>query len=64
MFFALVIQHANRTRHIILSSVASPALHNIFLHYFIKGTIFWKKTVENKTRVLIFSTPLSETWSF
>ena len=37
-------------------------LHNIFTHYLINGTIFEKKINECKTRVLILSTILSETF--
>jgi hypothetical protein len=39
---SLVIQHANRMRRIILSSVACR-VHHIFPHYLINGTIFGKK---------------------
>jgi hypothetical protein len=50
---ALGIQHAMRTRHIVMS----PApLYNIFPHYLINGTILEKKVTEHKMRVLIFST--------
>ena len=33
----------------------SAPLHNIFTHYFIKGTIFGKKNIEHKMCVFIFS---------
>jgi hypothetical protein len=39
----------------IMSSVACLAVH-IFPHYLINGTIFGKKVIEHKMRVLIFST--------
>jgi len=54
---ALVIQHAKRMHCIMLSSVAYPALP----YYLINGMAFWKKVIEHKMRVLIFSTIFSET---
>jgi len=51
---ALVIQHAERMRRIIVTSVA--CLYSIFAHYFIKRTIFGEKVIDHKMCVLIFST--------
>jgi len=51
---ALIIQHAKRMRRTISSSVTSLALL-IFLHYFIKGTIFEKKKLLNITCLFWFS---------
>jgi hypothetical protein len=48
-------------RPIRISSVACPAIR-FFPHYLIDSTIFLKKMVERKMRVLIFSTNLSETF--
>ena len=57
---ALVIRHAKRMRHIILSSVASPALQYFpTLSYKRRG--FRKTVIEQKMCVLIFYTNLSET---
>jgi hypothetical protein len=53
---ALVIQHAKRMRHIILSSVSYLGLH-IFTHYIVNGMIFGgKNVIERKLRFSIFST--------
>jgi hypothetical protein len=52
---ALVIHHAKRMRHIMLSFVACPALQ-YFSKLFINCTIFGKKVIEHKMRVLIYST--------
>ena len=61
MFVALLIQHAQHMRHIVMLWPAP--LYNIFPHYLISGTIFEKKKVtEHKMCVLIFSTILSETF--
>ena len=55
VFVALVIQLTMRMRRIILPSVACPTV-KIFPYYLINDTIFGKKPVEHKKRVLIFST--------
>jgi hypothetical protein len=47
LFVALVMQHINRMRRIILPSV-TVCLCNIFPHYLIKGTIFGKKLLNVK----------------
>jgi surface polysaccharide O-acyltransferase-like enzyme len=54
---ALVIQHTQLMRSIILSCLACVAVPH-FLHYLINGVIFEKKKVENKKLVLIFFTIL------
>jgi hypothetical protein len=54
-FVALEIQHAKRTRRIILSSVFYLALQ-LLPHYLKSGTIFGKKVIEHKMCVLIFIT--------
>ena len=52
---ALVIQHAERTRRIIVTSVA--CLYSYFFpHYFINRAIFGEKVIDHKVCVLIFST--------
>jgi len=53
VYVALVIQHATRMRHVILSSVACPALL-FFPHYLINGTILGEKLLNTKC-VLWFS---------
>jgi len=52
---ALIIQHAQRMRYILLSSVDCPALL-YFPKLSHKQQDFRKKVIEPKTRVLIFST--------
>jgi len=37
-------------------------LYHIFPHYLVNVTIFWKKVIQHKMCVLIFSTTLSETF--
>jgi hypothetical protein len=54
---AVVIQHAKRMRHVILSSVICLAAQ-MFPHYLINDTILGKKVTEHKLRVSIFSTAL------
>jgi hypothetical protein len=58
---ALVIQHAKRMRSIVLSSVSYLALRN-FSTLPHKRHDFPKRVVEHKTRVLMFSKTLSETF--
>jgi hypothetical protein len=60
VFVALGIKHEMRMRRI-SSSVASPALQ-YFSTLLINDTILGKKVTEQKMRVLIFSTSLSETF--
>jgi hypothetical protein len=55
MSVALVIQHAKRMRHIMLSSVACPDLQ-YFYTLSHKRHDFRQKVPEHKTCVLIFST--------
>jgi hypothetical protein len=56
VFVALVIKQAKRTRCIILSSVASPSLQNLF-------TLSQNgKVIKRKMRTLIFIQVLSETF--
>jgi hypothetical protein len=45
---ALVIHHAKRMRHVILSPAWPVWLYNIFPHYLIKGTIFGEKVIDKK----------------
>jgi len=55
MYVALIIRHVKRMRHVIISSVACPALPYIstLSH---KQNYFWKKNIiEHQMRVLIFS---------
>ena len=54
MFVALVIQHTNGIRRIILSSVSCPVI--FFSDYLIKARLSVKKVVEHQVYVLIFST--------
>jgi hypothetical protein len=54
VFVVLVIQHSERMRHILWSSVVCLAVPR-FSHDLIKGRIFDKKNTEHKKRVLIFS---------
>jgi uncharacterized membrane protein YhfC len=54
VLLALVIQHKMRMRRFILLSVAF-LLHQISPNYLINSTIFGKKGIEHKMRVLIFS---------
>ena len=57
---ALRIQHAMRTRHIVISRL--PELYNTYQHYLINGKIFGeKKVIDHKTCVLIFS--ISFVWN-
>jgi len=51
---ALIIQHSKRRRRILWSSVSWLTLQ-YFPHYLTKCTIFERKVIESKTRVLIFS---------
>jgi len=55
---ALDIHHEMRTRHIVICGPSGSTL--FFPLYFIKGTISGTKVTGYKTRVLIFSTTLSE----
>ena len=55
MSIALVIQHANRMSHAILSSVACPAVQKFFALYH-KRRDFRDKVIESKIRVLILPT--------
>jgi len=55
VFVAVVIQHAMCMRCIILLSVASQTIP-YFSTLFKKGTIFGKKDIEHKTRLLILYT--------
>jgi hypothetical protein len=57
VFVVLDARHEMRMRHIAISGLP---LYNIFPHYLINGTIFWKKFIEHQTCVLISSTALSE----
>jgi hypothetical protein len=50
---AVIFQHAQRLRHVILPSAP---LYHIFAHYHTNGTIFEKKVTELNMCVLIFST--------
>ena len=59
VFFALVIVHATRMRHIILSSVACPVLQYFFYLWDINSTIFGKMLL-NVKRVIIFSSSFVE----
>jgi hypothetical protein len=43
-----------RVRHIVIYGL--PGFAIFFPHYLINGTIFGKKFLEHKTRVLVFST--------
>ena len=52
---ALLIQHTTRMRHIVSSFVA-PSGSTTLPHYLINGTIFWKKVIEHKMCILVFST--------
>jgi hypothetical protein len=64
VFVALVIQHAERMRPIILPSVAF-FLHYVLLHYLINDTIFGTKKEREKKKkmdVLILSTNFFETF--
>jgi hypothetical protein len=57
----LAIKEAKRVRRILLPTVACmPLLY--FSTLFHKGTVFGKKVIEYKKRVLIFGTILSETF--
>jgi hypothetical protein len=56
VFAAPVIQHTERMRRIILSSVACQAVSFFFPHYTINGTTCGENVIEHKMRVLIFST--------
>jgi hypothetical protein len=47
------MQHAKRMRRFIFSAVVWP--YHGFPHYLINGTIFLKKVIESKMRVMIFS---------
>jgi len=52
---ALVIQHAKRMRHAILSSVACPTLQKFFTLCH-KRRDFREKVIERKIRILILPT--------
>jgi hypothetical protein len=54
MLVVLVIQQVMSMHHIILSSVASPAVPYVFI-FFKNGTIFGKKKLLNATCVFRFS---------
>jgi hypothetical protein len=56
VFVALVIQHAERMRRIMLSSVASLALLNFFSTLAREWNDNRNKVIEHKMCVLIFST--------
>ena len=55
-FVALGMQHAMRVRHIILSSVACPALQYFSTLSHKRYGFRKKKNIEHKMRLLIFST--------
>ena len=60
MFVALVIQHAERMRRIMLSSVASLALLNFFSTLAREWNDNRNKVIEHKMCVLIFSTTFGQ----
>jgi hypothetical protein len=58
---ALVMQHAQRMRHITLSPVSCLAVSH-FSTYFINGTIFSNQVIEYKISVSICCTTFPETF--
>jgi hypothetical protein len=51
-------------REVRVHRIVIRGLYYIFPHYLINGTIFEKKSIQNKMSDLIFSTTLSETVLF